>query len=213
MLAALYLDRCPAVASNRSGKAVWKKITRWCLSRSVSFDVPIGNSHRCSSLWNSPANACLNEEIMKKIPTVCVLVALAAIQSAGAADVPAGAYTLDKPHASLLFRVNHLGFSNFTGRFSSFDAQLQFDPQHLNASQVDVTIDPRSLETDNPPAGFLDSLRGAQWLDATQFPQLKFHSTRVETTGEHTFRIHGDLSLHGVTRPVTLEATYNAEHF
>jgi len=146
---------------------------------------------------------------MNRILTICAFLALAAIQSAVAADVPAGAYKLDKAHASLIFRVNHLGFSHFTGRFSTFDAKLQFDPERPTASQVDVTIEPRSLETDNAPAGFLDALRGKAWLDSAKFPQMTFHSTQVESTGEHALRIHGDLTLHGVTRPVILNATYN----
>jgi polyisoprenoid-binding protein YceI len=146
---------------------------------------------------------------MNKGLTTFAFLALAAIQSAGAADVPAGAYKLDKAHASLLFRVNHLGFSHYTGRFSTFDAKLQFDPEHPAASQVDVTIEPRSLEADNAPAGFLDSLRGKAWLDSAKFPQMTFHSTKIESTGEHALRIQGDLTLHGVTRPVILNATYN----
>lgn len=126
-----------------------------------------------------------------------------------AADIPAGAYTIDPAHATLLFRVNHLGFSRFTGRFTRFDVQLQLDPAHPDAASVTATIDPRSLALDNPPAGFLNELRGPQWLDAGQFPQMNFRSTRVEPTGPNTARITGDFALHGITRPVTLEATYN----
>lgn len=129
-----------------------------------------------------------------------------------AADVPAGAYTLDKSHASLIFRVNHLGFSNYTARFKRFDAQLQFDPADPAASSVTVTIDPRSLETDYPDAATLDfnaELQGDQWLAAAQFPQITFRSTKVELTAPRTMRITGDLGLHGVTLPVTLDATFN----
>jgi len=68
----------------------------------------------------------------------------AAVPAASTAPIPAGGYTLDKAHASLLFRVSHLGFSHYTGRFTRFDAQLQFDPANLPASSVKVTIDPRS---------------------------------------------------------------------
>lgn len=132
--------------------------------------------------------------------------------TSGASDavpIPAGAYVLDKAHASLIFRVNHLGFSNFTGRFTRFDARLQFDPANPGASQVTVTIDASSIACDNAPPGFLELLRGDQWLDAEQFPQLTFRSTRVEAGHGDSLRIHGELTLHGVTRPVILEATYN----
>src|SRR3569833_4401089 len=63
-----------------------------------------------------------------------------AIPTASAAPVPAGAYTLDKAHASLLFRVNHLSFSHWTARFTKFDAQLQFDPAAPAKSSVKVTV-------------------------------------------------------------------------
>jgi polyisoprenoid-binding protein YceI len=124
-------------------------------------------------------------------------------------DVPAGGYTLDKAHASLIFRVDHLGFSKYTGRFATFDAKLVFDPRNPTASSVTATIDPNSLQVENPPAGFLDSLRGPEWLNTVRFPQLTFHSKRVELTGRRSARIVGELNLHGVTQPVTLDATFN----
>ncbi len=124
-------------------------------------------------------------------------------------NVPAGAYTLDKSHASLTFRVNHLGFSHYTAQFKTFDAQLQFDPANLAASTVTATVDPRSLDLDNPPPGFVDELLGAQWLDAAKFPDMTFKSTKLETIDANKVRITGDFTLHGVTKPVVLEATFN----
>lgn len=131
---------------------------------------------------------------------------------AAAVDVPAGDYQLDKSHATLIFRVDHLGFSRYTARFKHFDAQLKFDPANLAASSVTVTVDPRSLETDFPdPAkhDFNAALQGEQWLDAAKYPQIVFRSTAVEVTAPNTMRITGDFSLHGVTRPLTLQATFN----
>jgi polyisoprenoid-binding protein YceI len=124
-------------------------------------------------------------------------------------SVPAGSYTLDKAHASLIFRVNHLGFSNYTARFSRFGAKLQFDPANPAAAKVAVTIDPASITPDNPPPGFVAALRGAQWLNAGQFTQIAFHSTRVEPTGPGALHILGELTLHGVTQPVVLDAVFN----
>lgn len=152
---------------------------------------------------------------MRFFPTpIAALLTLAWITSGSAAEptparVPAGAYTLDKAHASLIFRLNHLGFSNFTGRFGTFDSQLNFDPAHPQAASVKVTIDPTSLEVSNPPGGFLDQLRGPQWLDAAKFPAITFQSTKVQSAGANKLRIDGELSLHGVKQPVTLDATYN----
>lgn len=127
-------------------------------------------------------------------------------------DVPAGAYTLDRSHASLLFRVDHLGFSNYTARFRNFDAKLQFDPANLAASSVFVTIDPRSLETDFPDPAKLDfnaELQNDQWLGSAKFPQMTYQSTSIEVTGPRTMKIHGDLTLRGITKPVVLDAKFN----
>jgi len=122
---------------------------------------------------------------------------------------PAGAYTLDTPHSSLIVRLSHMGYSQFTARFERWDASLTFDPAAPENSSIRVSIDPRSIASDNPPAGFIDTMRGAEFLDAARFPQITFQSTGVERTGPNTARITGDLTLHGVTRPVALEARFN----
>jgi polyisoprenoid-binding protein YceI len=126
-----------------------------------------------------------------------------------APQVPAGDYKLDPSHASLEFKVNHLGFSHYTARFTDFDAKLKFDPAHPEASSVEATIDPKSLALNAPPAGFKDELTGKSWLDAGQYPAITFRSTKVEVTGANTAKITGDFTLHGVTKPVVLEATFN----
>jgi polyisoprenoid-binding protein YceI len=166
---------------------------------------------------------------MKKILVATVFMGLAACSPKPAADkaeapaaappaaaakpapvnVPAGAYTLDKSHATLVFKVSHLGFSNYTAAFADFDAKLNFDPAKPELSTIEATIDPRSLTLPHPPAGFLDELTGPQWLNAQQYPAITFKSTKVEVTGPDTARITGDFTLHGVTKPVVLEAKFN----
>jgi polyisoprenoid-binding protein YceI len=125
------------------------------------------------------------------------------------ADLPAGAYTIDKAHTSVVFKVDHLGFSNYTGHFTNVDGKLQLDPRNPATAQLEVTIDPRSLDLTAPPAGFKESLLGNEWLDAGKYPQMTFRSTRVDVTGPDTARITGDFTLHGVTKPVVLEARFN----
>ncbi len=124
-------------------------------------------------------------------------------------EAPSGAYVIDKAHATLLFRVNHLGFSHYTGRFARFDAALQLDTANPSASTLTATVDPASLTVENPPRGFEAELRGSQWLDAAKFREITFRSTRVELTGPNTAKITGDFTLHGVTKPVILDATFN----
>ena len=74
---------------------------------------------------------------------------------------------------------------------------------------VTATIDPTSIAHDNPPAGFLAQLAGPEFLDAGKFPQMSFRSTKVAPTGADSADVTGDLTLHGVTRPVTLKVVYN----
>lgn len=127
-------------------------------------------------------------------------------------NVPAGAYTLDRSHASLIFRVNHMGFSNYTARFKRFDAKLQLDPKNPSTAHVEATIDVSSLETDFPTPEKVDfnaELLSDQWLNAGKFPQMTFKSTAVEMTGPDTARIKGELSLHGITKPLVLDAKFN----
>jgi polyisoprenoid-binding protein YceI len=152
---------------------------------------------------------------MKTIAIIAACLSLAIeLSTAQAAPptVPAGSYTIDRAHATLLFRVKHLGFSNYTARFKKFDATLQFDPAKLTASTVTVTVDANSLETDFPDPLKLDfnaELRGPGWLDTAKYPQMIFVSKRVVATGKNTIRIDGELTLHGITKPVTMNTTYN----
>ena len=124
-------------------------------------------------------------------------------------EAPSGAYKLDKAHASLDFRVNHIGFSNYTARLTDFDADLKFDPKNPSASSVSATVNPASLSLPTPPKGFLEELLGAAWLDTGKHNQIKFQSSKIVLSGPDTATITGDLTLHGVTLPVTLEAKFN----
>ncbi|KJS39931.1 MAG: hypothetical protein VR74_00065 [Hyphomonas sp. BRH_c22] len=133
----------------------------------------------------------------------------------------AATYKLDPTHASLTWRVNHMGLSNYTARFTDFDATLQFNPEDPSATSVTATINPASVETDYPgdfKAGHPDSpfdsfdeeLSGSEtYFNAPQFPQITFQSTGITTTGPDTGTVTGDLTFLGVTKPVTLDVKYN----
>jgi polyisoprenoid-binding protein YceI len=122
---------------------------------------------------------------------------------------PAGAYKLEKSHASLVLRASHLGFSTYTTRFSRLDADLTFDPGSLPATKVLTTIDASSFEMDAAPQMCLDIMKGPQMLDTAKFPQIVFKSESVRMTGAKSMEIAGSVTLHGVTRPLVLTATYN----
>ncbi len=125
------------------------------------------------------------------------------------APPPAGAYKLDKSHASLILRANHMGFSTYTTRFSRFDADLTLDPHNLSASKVVTTIDASSFQMDDAPQMCIDIMKGPQMLDTAKFPQIVFKSEKIRMTGAKSMEISGILTLHGVTRPTVLVATYN----
>lgn len=129
-----------------------------------------------------------------------------------ATDLTPGEYKLDKTHASLIFRVNHLGVSRYVARFKSFDAKLKFDPQDPANSEITATVDPFSIETDYPEPKKVDfnaELRGDKWLNVKKYTNITFRSTKVELTGPITARIHGIITLHGVSKPLTIYAIFN----
>jgi len=135
----------------------------------------------------------------------------AAPQAQPPADAPAGEYTMDLQHTSVIFRVSHMGLSRYTARFTKADGKLAFDPANPAAQSVTATIDAGSLQTDYPEPAKLDfdAQVEKEFLEAAKYPTITFRSTKVEPTGARTAKVTGDLTLHGVTKPVTLEATFN----
>lgn len=148
------------------------------------------------------------------VPSLAVLlfVMTAFAQEPSNPPVPAGDYRLDRAHASLIFKVDHLGFSMYTARFTDFDAELYFDPGELESSRLKAQVSARSLETDFPTPEQLDfnaMLLGEDWIAAEQHPEIHFVSTGVEKVGAKQMRVTGDFTLRGVTRPLTLDVRYN----
>jgi polyisoprenoid-binding protein YceI len=120
---------------------------------------------------------------------------------------PAGTYSLDKGHTRVSFEIGHMGLSGYIGWMADVDGTLTFDPQAPEKSAVAITIGASSIHTLDPE--FDKKLAGAAILDAEANPQITFTSTVIEKTGETTGKITGDLTLRGVTKPVTLEVTFN----
>ncbi len=137
----------------------------------------------------------------------CLL--LAACVSAPSVDparLPAGTWELDAEHASAVWRVRHLGLSWYTARFDALDASLSFDPASPDGSELTAVIEAASVSTGDPD--FDETLRGGAWLDAQRHAQIIFRSTRIEVTGGATGRVHGELTIKGVTRPAVLETEF-----
>ena len=123
------------------------------------------------------------------------------------AAVTAGRYTVEPSHTRLQFSLSHMGFTNWYGDLTDASGTLVLDPKNPAAAKVDVTLPVASVATTN--AKLDEELRGPQWLDANAYPTIRFASTRVEHTGPQTATVTGDLTFHGVTNSVTLEAIFN----
>jgi polyisoprenoid-binding protein YceI len=119
----------------------------------------------------------------------------------------AESYTIDQTHTQVEFTYSHFGFSNITGRFDTVESEFLFDPQDPTQSSVKVTIPMASLSTGVEK---LDThLLSADFFDAEKYPTATFTSTGVTAAGEGRLQVAGDLSIHGVTRPVVLDVTIN----
>lgn len=131
------------------------------------------------------------------------------------ADAPAGAYTLDARHASVVWRVRHLGLGLYTARFDTIAGTLNFDPANPANSSITATIDARSVSTGllNRQGERAFDREIAQALGAEAHPNITFVSRSIEVTGPTTGLITGDLTLNGQTRPVTLEASFHGGRF
>lgn len=154
--------------------------------------------------------------MFKKLLLVFVLLSssIACAQAVKDPSIAAsGSYVLDKTHASLVWKVSHLGLSNYTARFTDFDATLDFNKEDPTKSKLVVTINPMSVETDypNPQEKDFDKelATAKEWFNAGKFPKITFVSTSIEKTSEREGKVHGDLTFLGVTEPFTLDVTFN----
>jgi polyisoprenoid-binding protein YceI len=119
------------------------------------------------------------------------------------AKVPAGSYALDKRHASLTVRIVHMGFSHYTMRFNGLDGSFTYDPANWQATKATFTVDPKSVDTND--AAFNKQIAG--YFEADKYPTISFVSTNIQgQDGKGTMT--GDLTFHGVTKPVTLDVTF-----
>lgn len=118
----------------------------------------------------------------------------------------AKSYTIDPAHTAVVFRVNHLGFSNVFGRFNEFAGALDFDGD-WGAGKVNLTIQSASIDTAVGKRD--DHLRSPDFFNAEEFPTIEFVSTGVSKSGEKTGTLTGNLTLLGVTKPVSLDVTFN----
>jgi polyisoprenoid-binding protein YceI len=131
--------------------------------------------------------------------------ALGGLLAAGPLYAAEYAIDTEGAHASVNFRANHLGFSWVTGRLEKFDGSFNYDAADPNSASVSITIEAASVNTNQAERD--KHLRSAEFLDAATYPEITFVSTSYKTNGDGTGVLKGDLSLHGITKPVTINVT------
>ncbi len=138
---------------------------------------------------------------------------VAAPAHAAAPEVVSGSYKIDPTHASLHWKVDHLGLSFYTARFTKIEAALTLDAADMSKSKLTVSVDPRSLETDYPLVETKDFdkklIEDPKYFNAGEHPAITFASSKIEMTGDTNAKVTGDLTLLGVTKPVSLDVTMN----
>jgi polyisoprenoid-binding protein YceI len=134
-----------------------------------------------------------------------VLTAIFAMLAAAATCpvIAADQYKVDAIHSSIVFRIKHMGVSYCYGRFNKVSGVFNLDAQDPAASEIDVTVESGSIDTASEQRD--QHLRSPDFFDAAKYPTIRFRATKTGRQGSGPFTVTGNLTLHGVTRPVTVE--------
>jgi len=129
----------------------------------------------------------------------------------GLSSMVKGQYTLDLTHASIVWKVSHLGFSTYVGRFNDFSADLNLDPETFSKSSVEVDIKVDSIDTDYPLADEEDFNQklSQSWFKSQEHPSITFTSRKVSDLVDNKAKVTGDLTLLGQVHEVVLDVTFN----
>jgi polyisoprenoid-binding protein YceI len=139
----------------------------------------------------------------RTLASVSMIAALLGSATAGRA----AEYTIDPTHSHILFMIDHLGFAKIVGLFSDLSGNISFDSNNVPGSKLNVTIKTESLQTQF--AARDKDLKGADWFNVTEFPEITYVGSEFAKKDEHTGTITGTLTLHGMTKPVTLNVVVN----
>jgi polyisoprenoid-binding protein YceI len=142
---------------------------------------------------------------MKLFRSLLLLSALVATPLFAADAAAPEAWTVDKSHSTVNFKIRHL-MANVTGGFRDFDAVLSLDRKNPAGSSVEFTIQTKSVDTENARRD--EHLRSADFFDADKHPTITFKSTAVRANSATEFEVTGDLTMHGVTKRVTLPVAF-----
>lgn len=118
-------------------------------------------------------------------------------------DASRATYAVDAAHSNIGFRIRHMGIAMVEGEFGDYDGSIVYDPANLGATTVSASARTASIDTDVEARN--NHLKSGDFFDAEQFPDIAFQSTGVQPTGPTSFRMSGNLTMKGVTKPVTFE--------
>ncbi len=145
-------------------------------------------------------------QIIKTKKMKKIILSTAALLLATAATF-AQDWSIDKAHSQVMFGITHLGVNTITGNFSGLTATLTSSKDDFSDAAITFTADVSTINTGNEQRN--THLKSADFFDATQYGTLTFKSTSFKKTGDKSYTVTGDLTLHGVTKPVTLTAVLN----
>lgn len=143
--------------------------------------------------------------MVKKIALLASGLALwSAVSLPRLAQAEATEWAIDTAHSRVGFSVSHMMVSSVSGRFKQFGGKVMLDEANLTKSEVDITIKPETIDTDDAKRD--EHLRSPEFFDVKKFPTLTFKSTKITKAGGNKYKLTGDLTIHGVTKTTTLDA-------
>lgn len=175
------------------------------LSRSLSAKLSGKLNGRLSKNWASAHRAVIF--VLVLISSHGCIATTAPKVAMNINDLAPGQYEMDKHHATLLFKVAHMGLAPYVGRFNEFSATVTIDPATPENTMVTATIQTASLDVNFPK--FSEDLTGPNWFNSAAYPEATFRSTSVTWQSETAATAVGELTLLGVTKPVTMQVTFN----
>jgi len=140
---------------------------------------------------------------MKKAPLIFLILSLSTISLIAQNST----WKSDQPHSKVSFSISHMVISEVSGRFNDFEASMIQTKDDLSDSKLTATIKVKSIDTDNESRD--KHLKSADFFDAEKYPEILFDSKSFEKTGKDTYKITGDLTMHGFTKPIVLDTKFN----
>ncbi len=141
-----------------------------------------------------------NRELRMKKMSLLLVSILIISSSAFAAN-----YKIDRDHSTVGFKIGHLGISSVSGKFVEFDGEFTYDPEKVDQSKAQASIGVKSIDTRQTKRD--DHLRSPDFFDVVKFPEMKFTSTKITDATREGFKLHGDITIRGVTKPIVLDVT------